>query len=75
MPAIEIVILPFKGVAQPENASDTVGKAMEAHLAYILNSAGALCCYWGQAIEWPNLIYLFVEWNIAQDHNNFLSNV
>jgi hypothetical protein len=72
MTVTEMAILPFKDGERPEDATSAAGKLMQEQLSYILKAAGVQHCSWGRAIERPDLIYFFVDWNTVQDHTNYL---
>ncbi len=72
MTVTEIAILPFRDTERPEDTTSIAGELMQEQLSYVLKSAGAQRCYWGRAIELPDLIYLFVDWDTVEDHKKFL---
>lgn len=74
MTVTSIAILPLKDGERPDDINTTAGKLMHGRISDILKSAGAQRCYWGRAIEHPDLLYLFVDWDTLQHHIDFMNN-
>lgn len=71
MEVTSFAILSLKPGKRPEDVDSAAGKVMQGRLSDILKAPGAQRCYWGLAIEHPDLLYLIVDWDTLQHHIDF----
>ena len=74
MTVTSIATVPLKHGERPDDTNTSAGTRMQGRISDILKSSGAQRCYWGRAIEEPDLLYLFVDWDTLQQHIDFINN-
>lgn len=71
MTVTSIAIIPLKHGERPEDSSTPAGTLLQGRVSEIVTSKGAQGCYWGRAVESPDLFYLLVDWDTLQHHVDF----
>ncbi|KEF58322.1 uncharacterized protein A1O9_06248 [Exophiala aquamarina CBS 119918] len=74
MTVTSIAIVPLSHGDRPEDVGTSASSLMQGRISDILKSPGAQRCYWGRAVEHPDLLYLLVDWDTLQHHVNFTNN-
>lgn len=71
-PATEVALLPLKAGADISDPNTGAGTILQEALNTVLDQDGAQRAYFGTAEEDPTMLWLFVDWDSYEAHQNFI---
>ena len=69
----EIVTFQLKGEATLPDPSSPARKVIRDFLTLVLAALGARSAYYGQFIEKPEIVIMFIGWDSIDDHKSFMN--
>ncbi|MCJ1317233.1 hypothetical protein MMC15_002556 [Xylographa vitiligo] len=69
----EIVTFQLKGEATLPDSSSPARKVIRDFLTLVLAALGARSAYYGQFIEKPEIVIMFIGWDSIDDHKSFMN--
>lgn len=74
MAVTSIAIIPLKRCQTPEDQDTVAGKLLRGRISDVFKASGVRRCYWGRAVERPDLLYFVTDWDTLQNHIDFVGN-